>query len=429
MLNTLLYDPCPVVDDAPPTAPSWAVSIPVTPDLGVARQEVLDRLGPSIFAGLLDIDGVLRYANHAALRAIDSLPEQVLGRRFDTTPWWQACEHSQRQMQQAMASAARGEASRFDVRVATSGGATLLMDFSLLPLHGPDGRVAWLIPSARDVSDRDQAQRQLQLTRHAVEQANDALMQVGPDGAIRDANAAACRLLGLERAQLLRLCVPDIDTHVDAGQWPQRWRALCETGSLRFETSVRHQDGHEIPVDVSVSLVTSDDTSFAHVCIDDLRERRAAERRIRQLLAFDELTGLPNRSLLFERLGATLQTGAQTAVLVLELDRFKRINDGLGLLVGDAVLREAAQRIVAAVRSIDLVARRGGDEFVVVMPVALMQAVELAQALLVGISRPMTVEGHEVYLTCSIGIAMAPADGDHADTLVRRANAALSTLR
>jgi diguanylate cyclase (GGDEF)-like protein/PAS domain S-box-containing protein len=391
----------------------------------VARHEVLDRLGPSIFAGLLDTDGVLRYANQAALRAIDSTPEQVLGQRFDTTPWWQACEQSQRRLREALESAARGEASRFDVRVATSVGTTLSMDFSLLPLHGPDGRVVWLIPSARDVSDREQAQRQLQFTRHAVEQASDALLQVGPDGAVRDANAAACRLLGVEHAQMLRLRVPDIDTQIDAAQWPPRWRELRERGSLRFETSVRHQEGHEIPVDVSVSLVTSDEASFAHVCIDDLRERRAAERRIRQLLQFDELTGLPNRQLLFERMGATLQTGAQTAVLVLELDRFKRINDGLGLHVGDAALREAAQRIAAAVRSIDLVARRGGDEFVIVMPSALMEAVQVAQALLAGIARPMTLEGHEIHLTCSIGIAMAPADGDHADTLLRRANAAL----
>lgn len=244
--------------------------------------EVLDRLGPSIFAGLLDTDGVLRYANQAALRAIDSTPEQVLGQRFDSTPWWQACELSQQRLQQALASALRGEASRFDVRVATSSGATLAMDFSLLPLYGPDGQVVWLIPSARDVSEREQAQHQLLLTRHAVEQANDALLQVGPDGAFRDVNAAACRLLGLEREQLLRLRVSDIDTQVGATRWPQRWRELCERGSLRFETSVRHQKGREIPVDVSVSLVTSEEASFAHVCIDDLSERRAAEHRINQ---------------------------------------------------------------------------------------------------------------------------------------------------
>jgi diguanylate cyclase (GGDEF)-like protein/PAS domain S-box-containing protein len=418
--------PCPAPDTAPDTAPA-AVSLPLPAPLdpAIARHEVLDRLGPSIFAGLLDTDGVLRYANHAALRAIDSTPEQVLGRPFDATPWWQACDHSRWRLRQAVASAARGEASRFDVRVAVSGGATLSMDFSLLPLHDPEGRVVWLIPSARDVSDREQAQRQLQLTRLAVEQASDALMQVGPDGAVRDANAAACRLLGVDHAQLLRLRVPDIDIQVDATQWPQRWRALCERGALRFETSIRHQEGHEIPVDVSVSLVTSDEASFAHVCIDDLRERRAAERRIRQLVEFDQLTGLPNRRLLFERLGATLQTGSQTAVLVLELDRFKRINDGLGPHVGDAVLREAARRIAAAVRSIDLVARRGGDEFVVVMPSVLMEAVQLARALLAGVACPMTLEGHEVHLTCSIGIAIAPADGDHADTLLRHANAAL----
>jgi diguanylate cyclase (GGDEF)-like protein/PAS domain S-box-containing protein len=390
-----------------------------------ALREVLDRLGPSVFAGLLDAEGVLHYANQAALQSIGCTPEQVLGRRFETTPWWQACELSQRRLQHALASASRGEASRFDVRVATSSGTTLSMDFSLLPLYGADGRIAWLIPSACDVSEREQAQRQLRLTRHAVEQANDALFQVGPDGAFRDANAAACRLLGLTREQLLRLRVPDIDTQINETQWPQRWREMCERGSLRFETNVRHHERHQIPVDVSVSLVTSDEETFAHVCVDDLRERRAAEQRIRQLLQFDELTGLPNRQLLFERLGATLQTGAQTAVLVLELDRFKRINDGLGPHIGDAVLREVARRIASTVRSADLVARRGGDEFVVVMPAPSVSVLHAAQALLDTIARPMTIEGHEIHLTCSIGIAVAPADGDRADTLLRRANAAL----
>jgi len=265
----------------------------------------------------------------------------------------------------------------------------------------------------------------LLLTRHAVEQANDALLQVGPDGAVRDANAAACRLLGLTREQLLRLRVPDIDTQIDDTQWPERWLEMCERGSLRFETNVRHHDGHEIPVDVSVSLVTSGDETFAHVCADDLRERRAAEQRIQRLLQFDELTGLPNRQLLFERLGATLQTSAQVAVLVLELDRFKRINNGLGPHIGDAVLREVAQRIAATVRSVDLVARRGGDELVIVMPAPPAAAMHMARALLGTIARPMTIEGHEIHLTCSGGIAMAPADGDRADTLLRRANVAL----
>ncbi len=402
---------------------------PPAPSPELTLHEVMDRLGPSVFAGLLDAGGRLRYANQAALQAIGCPLEQLLGRRFDATPWWQGCELSQRRVEQALASAARGEASRFDVRITTRSGETLVMDFSLLPLYGPDGRVVWLVPSARDVSERDQAQRQLLLTRNAVEQAHDALLQVGPDGGFRDANAAACRLLGLTREQLLRLRVSDIDTQVDETQWPLRWREMCERGALRFETNLRHLEGHEIPVDVSVSLVNSGDEIFAHVCVDDLRERRAAERRIQQLLQFDELTGLPNRQSLYERLGATLQTGAETGVLLLEIDRFKRINDGLGIHIGDAVLREAAQRIAATVRSIDLVARRGGDEFVVVMPAPSVPALHTAQALLDAIARPMVIEGHEIHITCSIGIASAPADGEHADTLVRRANAALHQAR
>jgi len=394
-----------------------------------ALHDVLDRLGPSVFAGLLDADGVLRYANHAALRAIGSTQEQVVGRPFDATPWWQGCELSRHRLQLALASASRGEASRFDVRIATSGADTLAMDFSLLPLYGPDGKVVWLVPSACDVSERVQAQRHLLLTRHAVEQANDALFLVGPDSVFRDANAAACRLLGLDRQQVLRLRVTDVDTQIEETGWPQRWRQLRERGSLRFETSIRHEEGHEIPVDMSVSLVTSDGETFAHVCMDDLRERRTAERRIQQLLRFDELTGLPNRQGLFESLVATLQTSARTAVLVLEIDRFKRINEGLGVQVGDAVLREMAQRLVATVRGVDLVARRGGDEFVIVMPTPADSAMPTAQALLDAVAQPLHFEGHEIYLTCSIGVAVAPEDSEHADSLMRRANVALQQAK
>jgi len=112
---------------------------PRGPELSL--HEVLDRLGPSVFAGLLDADGTVRYANQAALRAIDSAPEHVLGRRFDTTPWWQGCEVSQRRLQQALASAARGEASRFDVRVATSSGAMLGWTFHCCRFTGPTA--AW----------------------------------------------------------------------------------------------------------------------------------------------------------------------------------------------------------------------------------------------------------------------------------------------
>lgn len=390
-----------------------------------ALQQVLDRLSPSVFAGLLDAEGTLRYANQAALRAIGSSPEEVFGQPFEATPWWRGNEFSQRLLRQALISGARGESSRFDHRITTRDGDTLVLDFSLLPLFGPDGRVAWLIASACDVSERDRAQRQLQLTRHAVEQANDALFQVGPDGAFQDANGAACRLLGLTREQVLRLRVPDIDTQVDNTQWPLRWREMCERGSLRFETNLRHYDGHEIPVDVSVSLVTSGDQSFAHVCVDDLRERRTAEHRIQQLLRFDELTGLPNRQLLLERLGATLQTSAETAVLVLELDRFKRINNGLGSLIGDAVLREVARRLLAVVRGVDLVARRGGDEFVIVIPAPSRAAMLMAQELHEAVARPMMIEGREIYLTCSLGVAVAPADGGCAELLLRNASAAL----
>ncbi len=183
-----------------------------------ALHEVLDRLGPSVFAGLLDADGVLRYANQAALQAIGSAPEQVLGQPFDATPWWQA-------LRVVAAAAAAGDGKR-NARRSLAFRRSHRQERRRHVGHGLLAAAAlragwprrWLIPSACDVSEREQAQRQLLLTRHAVEQSNDALFQVGPDGSFRDANAAACRLLGLEREPLLRLRVADVDTQVDDGE-------------------------------------------------------------------------------------------------------------------------------------------------------------------------------------------------------------------
>jgi diguanylate cyclase (GGDEF)-like protein/PAS domain S-box-containing protein len=163
----------------------------------------------------------------------------------------------------------------------------------------------------------------------------------------------------------------------------------------------------------------------------EIAEREQIEQRMRHLANHDELTGLPNRRLLLDRLAQAItlarRSGDQLAVLFLDLDRFKTINDSLGHTVGDELLRTMAQRIVATVREGDTVARIGGDEFVLLLPRidtgphASLVAGKVMEAL----SQPLRIDGHDLRVTGSIGIAVFPHDGATADLLLRNADAAM----
>jgi len=163
----------------------------------------------------------------------------------------------------------------------------------------------------------------------------------------------------------------------------------------------------------------------------EIAERKAAEDRAQHLADHDPLTGLPNRRLLEDRLMQALALSQRnrklSAVLFVDLDRFKTINDTLGHAVGDALLREIARRLVAQLRAGDTVCRVGGDEFIVVLPEIRRgaDAAQVAQKLIETVSEPVVVDGRELYVAASVGIAVFPDDGRDAETLLRNADAAM----
>ena len=163
----------------------------------------------------------------------------------------------------------------------------------------------------------------------------------------------------------------------------------------------------------------------------DITDRKQAEVRICHMALHDELTGLPNRALLNDRMVQAIALATRNCkrvgVLMLDLDHFKSINDSLGHYIGDAVLQEVARRLTACLRESDTVARIGGDEFVIAIPLAasteeIQQAAQRVQAML---TRPFRIEGHEVHIGASIGICEYPADGEQPDTLLQNADSAM----
>jgi diguanylate cyclase (GGDEF)-like protein/PAS domain S-box-containing protein len=163
----------------------------------------------------------------------------------------------------------------------------------------------------------------------------------------------------------------------------------------------------------------------------EIADRRQAETRAQHLADHDALTGLPNRRLLEDRLtqalAASQRNRKQTAVMFVDLDRFKNINDSLGHSAGDAVLKECAERLVKQLRVVDTICRMGGDEFVVVLPEIkrAADAANVAQKILETVSQPFVVEQRELQITPSVGISVFPDDGRDAESLIRNADAAM----
>jgi len=225
----------------------------------------------------------------------------------------------------------------------------------------------------------------------------------------------------------------------DAGEPPlgQRIaRTLQDKESWQGEVRFRRRSGETYPAWLMVSAVREGGKGGAvanHIGIAiDITDRKRNEERIQFLAHHDVLTELPNRSLCVQRLEAALAhaatAGERVAVLFIDLDRFKSINDTLGHHIGDGLLRSVAARLVQAVPAHDTVSRLGGDEFVVVMrgvsgSQAVMQAVDERLIPLIRQSHP--VQGHELNVSCSVGIAVYPEDGTDLDELMRRADAAM----
>jgi diguanylate cyclase (GGDEF)-like protein/PAS domain S-box-containing protein len=196
------------------------------------------------------------------------------------------------------------------------------------------------------------------------------------------------------------------------------------------ELLARRRDGSEFPV-----TVVSAPSSFAGApatvgTVLDMTAQKAAEAKIRELADFDVLTGLPNRRLLNDRirqlLAAAERDETSFALLFLDLDHFKRINDSLGHSVGDELLCAVASRLAGAVRKIDTLARLGGDEFILALPgIHAASAIDVARRLVEECNVPFVVAGHDLTVTPSVGVAMCPQDGKDVETLLRNADAAM----
>jgi diguanylate cyclase (GGDEF)-like protein/PAS domain S-box-containing protein len=289
----------------------------------------------------------------------------------------------------------------------------------------------------READIRRQNQASEALFRSVLDTAPDAILSVDDQWRFVIFNKGAEAVFGysLEEAlgQPLNILMPE---HFTAAH-DHHMKHYAETGPMmrpvneRREVYGRRKDGSEFPAEINYSKTTVMGKATFTAILRDITERKRMEQQLDHLAHHDELTGLPNRRLLRIRLEQAMKSvrrhGQLLAVLLLDLDRFKNVNDSLGHDVGDALLKLVAKRLLESVRAIDTVARLGGDEFAILLTDIHQpeDALKVSRKILKAIQAPFEIAGNELHVGASIGMALFPSDGETYESLFHNADIAM----
>ena len=291
---------------------------------------------------------------------------------------------------------------------------------------------ASLISAYRDHLARMELERQLILTKAAIDKSRVPFFWLTPEGQVKDINDYACKSLGYTRHELIGKYIWDFDPTYQPDSRKTSWDQLKQAGTTTFETYHRHKDGAVFPVEVTSNFVTLNGEEYGFSFAIDITLRKQQEAQAWNQANYDALTGLPNRRLLRDRLDQEIRkshrNGSSLAVLFIDLDRFKEINDNFGHAQGDKLLIAAAQRISGCVRESDTVSRLGGDEFTVLLPEfgERLHLEHIAQDIIQSLSKPFHLDTeHDHFISASIGITLYPDDAQDIDSLLMQADQAM----
>ena len=318
-------------------------------------------------------------------------------------------------------------------------GARFGVEDSTAPIPGEQGRAAGAVLVFRDVTARRQAEDELKLAATVFSHAVEGIIITDQDGVILRVNQAFCAITGYAAAEVVGRNPRILSSgRHDRRFYQAMWQRLHAAGEWQGEVWNRRKDGEIYPEWLRVRAIQGEDGGKTHFVgiFSDISERVRDQQHIFRLAYYDSLTGLANRALLLDHLEIAVSQAhrrrSAVAVLFIDMDRFKLVNDSLGHSAGDALLQGVAQALAGCVREGDTVSRLGGDEFVVCLPdlagapaEAARDALALAEKIQRRLSQPFSLQGHEVAVTPSIGVALYPADGDTPGALIKHADIAM----
>jgi diguanylate cyclase (GGDEF)-like protein/PAS domain S-box-containing protein len=299
------------------------------------------------------------------------------------------------------------------------------------PRFDDDGSFLGYCGVVRDVT----LEKQTEDHAESLELAAIGIGHVAERGRFIHANRKLCDMLGYTREELQELTVKQISHPEDVNVTDQARSGLLSGSLESFKCEKRYIRKDGTPIWVGLTIATKRDLHglpmYDVSIVEDISARKEAEERVQYLATHDEMTGLANRALFTQLLKHAFETGRRYsrtfALLFIDLDRFKQINDSLGHAGGDLLLKEMAARFLACVRSSDVVARLGGDEFVVLVQevAGKQQVAAVARNILAAAIRPLQIFGQEVRVTASVGVSLFPGDGEDEQALMKNADTAM----
>jgi diguanylate cyclase (GGDEF)-like protein/PAS domain S-box-containing protein len=310
-----------------------------------------------------------------------------------------------------------------------SDGRPITVLLSVTAIRGDEGTITGFLHVANDVTERKAAEEMLRKQAASIAASMDGIGILDERYEFTYLNDALARLYGVQAQSLLGHPLRELYDDQENERFERTiLPEVTERGRWRGEANGLRKDGSLFPQEISLTAIEGG----GMVCVvRDITERTYAEEQIKHLAYHDALTGLPNRLLFKDRLTVALSHAqrdhTRLAVLFLDLDRFKVINDSLGHNIGDQLLQAVAARVQACVRESDTVARLGGDEFTLLLQAMQRSedAAPVAQKILEAVRYPFHLEGREFFITTSIGISLYPEDGLDAETLIKNADTAM----
>jgi len=388
---------------------------------------------------VVDDKGCWSYLSPRATRQIFGCePEDLLGRRLiDTQP------EPERPRTEAMLARvlADGTASHFETVHVNRNGERVVLSLNATPMRDGSGRITGVTGTATDISPLKRREVELSAALEdqslIFESVAEGIVMMR-DGVVNKCNRRFSEMLGYEPEELVGR--PSVFWYADPSEWDPAVslpRIVRERdGSLHTELRVKRRDGSVFWCDARGRMLNPDRPEDGSLWIYiDISVRKERESRIQHLADHDALTGLLNRRMFEDRLRQALanarRSGTMVALMLVDLDEFKSINDSYGHLTGDYVLRTVAKRIQESVRETDTVARLGGDEFVVVLvgQRSTEDSAIVAEKMLSAITQSIPAGGRQLAVGASIGISIFPRDGDSPEALLRDADAAMYRVK
>ncbi|MEG3638030.1 diguanylate cyclase domain-containing protein [Magnetococcus sp. PR-3] len=402
------------------------------------REALLSRIVTHVQDALVVIDqqGQIVYWNRAAKRIFGYEETEVLGqpvhRLLAPLRFREQAERGFQQFQKS-GQATMVVGRTVEIQGMCKGGKELPVEISAnqFDYHGQ----SWVVATVRDISLRKEVEHHLKLSSSIMQYAKDGILVTDTNACIEMANPAMTELTGYSTEELLGQPTSLLNSgRHDHAFFARMWQTLLKSGSWSGELWNRHKEGEILPHWLSISDIKDQSGKRTHfvAIFTDIGQRKAAQANLEQLAFYDALTAIPNRILFKERLNQGIREAGRRdgilAVLFLDLDLFKQVNDSYGHDIGDRLLQEVAKRLQSLLRSEDTVARLGGDEFAIVLR-QLAEAPDdvalVAQKIIDFLSMPFPIGPESCQIGASVGISFYPKHGTDSESLVKKADQAM----